>query len=73
MNVFVHSSDFFSWNKVKIRYCDGASFAGRPESEFKVSWLFGLGKLFVVSNFVILLSLELWVTICAIEWNKSFL
>lgn len=65
--------DFFSWNKVKIRYCDGASFAGRPESEFKVSWLFGLGKLFVVSNFVILLSLELWVTICAIEWNKSFL
>lgn len=27
--------DFFSWNKVKIRYCDGASFAGRPESEFK--------------------------------------
>ncbi|KAH9672261.1 Pectin acetylesterase 5 [Citrus sinensis] len=27
--------DFFSWNKVKIHYCDGASFAGRPESEFK--------------------------------------
>ncbi|XP_050214157.1 LOW QUALITY PROTEIN: pectin acetylesterase 5-like [Mercurialis annua] len=27
--------DFFSWNKVKIRYCDGASFAGHPESEFK--------------------------------------
>ncbi|GLT68126.1 hypothetical protein SLA2020_403840 [Shorea laevis] len=25
--------DFFSWNKVKIRYCDGASFAGHPESE----------------------------------------
>uniref|UniRef100_A0A5B7BBU3 Pectin acetylesterase n=1 Tax=Davidia involucrata TaxID=16924 RepID=A0A5B7BBU3_DAVIN len=27
--------DFFNWNKVKIRYCDGGSFAGRPESEFK--------------------------------------
>ncbi|XP_027928790.1 pectin acetylesterase 5-like isoform X2 [Vigna unguiculata] len=25
--------DFFNWNKVKIRYCDGASFAGHPESE----------------------------------------
>ncbi|KAK3031728.1 hypothetical protein RJ639_035314, partial [Escallonia herrerae] len=24
-----------SWNKVKIRYCDGGSFAGNPESEFK--------------------------------------
>ncbi|CAK9184204.1 unnamed protein product [Ilex paraguariensis] len=27
--------DFFNWNKVKIRYCDGASFAGHPESEFR--------------------------------------
>ncbi|OMO97181.1 Pectinacetylesterase [Corchorus olitorius] len=27
--------DFYNWNKVKIRYCDGASFAGHPESEFK--------------------------------------
>ncbi|XP_019161756.1 PREDICTED: pectin acetylesterase 5-like [Ipomoea nil] len=27
--------DFFNWNKVKIRYCDGASFAGHPESELK--------------------------------------
>lgn len=31
------SSDFFNWNKVKIRYCDGGSFAGHPESEFKAS------------------------------------
>lgn len=31
------SSDFYNWNKVKIRYCDGASFAGHPESEQKVS------------------------------------
>ncbi|CAN8270033.1 unnamed protein product [Cochlearia groenlandica] len=27
--------DFFNWNRVAIRYCDGASFAGRPEAEFK--------------------------------------
>ncbi|CAF2102476.1 hypothetical protein BRARA_E03089 [Brassica rapa] len=27
--------EFFNWNRVKIRYCDGASFAGRPEAEFK--------------------------------------
>lgn len=36
---FAHALDFFSWNKVKIRYCDGASFAGHAESEFKVSLL----------------------------------
>ncbi|PIA60245.1 hypothetical protein AQUCO_00300035v1 [Aquilegia coerulea] len=28
--------DFFNWNKVKIRYCDGASLSGNPESEFQV-------------------------------------
>lgn len=27
--------DFYNWNKVKIRYCDGASFSGHPESEQK--------------------------------------
>ncbi|KFK38327.1 hypothetical protein AALP_AA3G099800 [Arabis alpina] len=27
--------EFFNWNRVVIRYCDGASFAGRPEAEFK--------------------------------------
>ncbi|KFK38328.1 hypothetical protein AALP_AA3G100000 [Arabis alpina] len=27
--------EFYNWNRVKIRYCDGASFAGRPEAEFK--------------------------------------
>ncbi|CAN1769889.1 Pectin acetylesterase 5 [Linum perenne] len=30
-----HNPDFFNWNRVKIRYCDGASFAGHPESELK--------------------------------------
>ncbi|XP_048127555.1 pectin acetylesterase 5-like isoform X2 [Rhodamnia argentea] len=27
--------EFFNWNKVKIRYCDGASFSGHPQSEPK--------------------------------------
>ncbi|KAL1359658.1 pectin acetylesterase 5 isoform X2 [Arachis hypogaea] len=26
---------FFNWNKVRVRYCDGASFAGHQESEIK--------------------------------------
>ncbi|KAL6138723.1 hypothetical protein ACLB2K_064002 [Fragaria x ananassa] len=44
-----HSSenpDFFNWNKVKIRYCDGASFAGHPANEPKNgSKLFFRGQL----------------------------
>lgn len=31
--------DFFNWNKVKIRYCDGASFAGHPEAESELKVL----------------------------------
>ncbi|KAK3140934.1 hypothetical protein QOZ80_5AG0407950 [Eleusine coracana subsp. coracana] len=27
--------DFFNWNKVKIRYCDGASFSGNVKDELK--------------------------------------
>lgn len=26
--VFLAFADFFNWNRVKLRYCDGASFAG---------------------------------------------
>lgn len=41
-----HNPDFYNWNKVKIRYCDGASFAGHPESEQKNdSKLFFRGQL----------------------------
>ncbi|KAK7373735.1 hypothetical protein VNO80_07151 [Phaseolus coccineus] len=36
--------DFFNWNKVKIRYCDGASFAGHPESEQRGSDLLFRGQ-----------------------------
>ncbi|KAG8374327.1 hypothetical protein BUALT_Bualt11G0120100 [Buddleja alternifolia] len=31
----LQNPDFFNWNKVKIRYCDGSSFASHPDSEFK--------------------------------------
>lgn len=34
---------FFNWNKVKIRYCDGGSFAGHLESE-RGSGLFFRGQ-----------------------------
>lgn len=27
--------DFYNWNKVKIRYCDGASFSGNVQEEVK--------------------------------------
>ncbi|OWM64632.1 pectin acetylesterase 5-like [Punica granatum] len=37
--------DFFNWNRVKIRYCDGASLAGHPESELKGHRLFFRGQL----------------------------
>ncbi|KAJ0087974.1 hypothetical protein Patl1_31877 [Pistacia atlantica] len=40
--------DFFNWNKVKIRYCDGASFAGHPDSELKASLIYlGFESLFI--------------------------
>lgn len=29
-------ADFYNWNKVKIRYCDGASFSGDVENELQV-------------------------------------
>lgn len=25
--------DFFNWNRVKVRYCDGASFAGDSQNQ----------------------------------------
>ncbi|EFH60993.1 pectinacetylesterase family protein [Arabidopsis lyrata subsp. lyrata] len=30
--------DFFNWNRIMIRYCDGACFSGHPEAEFKLIW-----------------------------------
>jgi O-palmitoleoyl-L-serine hydrolase len=36
------SSDFYNWNTVVIRYCDGASFAGNAEGEDLVN-LFSSG------------------------------
>ncbi|MCL7045104.1 hypothetical protein MKW94_018236 [Papaver nudicaule] len=38
--------DFYNWNKVKVRYCDGASFTGNPNSEQEKSTnLFFRGQL----------------------------
>ncbi|KAK1392577.1 Pectin acetylesterase [Heracleum sosnowskyi] len=52
--------DFYSWNKVVIRYCDGASFAGHPESEFNNSTkLFFRGQLIWEAAIDELLSLGL--------------
>ncbi|KAL3839530.1 hypothetical protein ACJIZ3_024121 [Penstemon smallii] len=31
----LQNPDFFNWNKVKIRYCDGSSFASHSDSEFR--------------------------------------
>lgn len=31
IEVFLIESDFYNWNRVKIRYCDGASFAGNAK------------------------------------------
>lgn len=52
--------DFYNWNKVKVRYCDGASFSGRPESEFQNGTeLFFRGQLIWEAIMVELLSLGL--------------
>jgi hypothetical protein len=32
------TAGFYNWNKVKVRYCDGASFSGNVENEVKVSF-----------------------------------
>ncbi|XP_026441338.1 pectin acetylesterase 5-like [Papaver somniferum] len=37
--------DFFNWNKVKIRYCDGASFVGNQSEPESGSGLFFRGQL----------------------------
>ncbi|KAI3995844.1 hypothetical protein MKX01_020379 [Papaver californicum] len=30
-----HNPEFYNWNRVKVRYCDGASFSGHPNAENK--------------------------------------
>ncbi|XP_020087193.1 pectin acetylesterase 5-like isoform X1 [Ananas comosus] len=34
-NIQSQNPDFYNWNKVKIRYCDGASFSGDVENELQ--------------------------------------
>jgi len=31
--------DFFNWNRVKVRYCDGASFSGEGYNEVGSTYL----------------------------------
>ena len=31
------AADFYNWNRVKLRYCDGASFAGEGQNEVRKS------------------------------------
>lgn len=33
LHVFFLFADFFNWNRVKVRYCDGASFAGDSQNQ----------------------------------------
>ncbi|KAJ0027251.1 hypothetical protein Pint_35427 [Pistacia integerrima] len=62
--------DFFNWNKVKIRYCDGASFAGHPDSELKASLIcLGFESLFIVKfcnsvSFTMQVFLPMFIILC---------
>lgn len=38
--VAIAFADFFNWNRVKVRYCDGASFAGDSENKVPNTILF---------------------------------
>lgn len=29
-------ADFFNWNRVKLRYCDGASFSGDGQNQVRI-------------------------------------
>lgn len=40
IEVFLIDSDFYNWNRVKLRYCDGASFAGDAKFDNGVIILF---------------------------------
>ncbi|KAM6574616.1 hypothetical protein CsatA_022943 [Cannabis sativa] len=68
--------DFFNWNKVKLRYCDGASFAGHPETELKALLsgcsAGGLATLIHCDDFRKLLPKDVVVK-CLADAGKSFL
>lgn len=46
MLLFLMFVDFFNWNRVKLRYCDGASFAGDSEDEVEFDILMFLKLIF---------------------------
>ncbi|CAN1236455.1 Pectin acetylesterase 3, partial [Linum grandiflorum] len=36
--------DFFNWNRIKLRYCDGASFNGDSQNEYQAAQLYFRGQ-----------------------------
>jgi len=53
LTLFRVVADFFNWNRVKIRYCDGASFAG--DGEHRVNFdVFVLLKIEIMLNHLII-------------------
>jgi len=46
MLLFFMFVDFFNWNRVKLRYCDGASFSGDSEDEVEFDILMFLKLIF---------------------------
>ena len=59
-------SDFYNWNKVFVRYCDGASFSGDAEGEAEVIFLGS--NLSCLSEF-----LKLMLASFDVEWNQTVL
>jgi len=39
IELFLNGLDFYNWNRIKIRYCDGSSFTGDVEAVDPVSYL----------------------------------
>lgn len=50
MLLFLMLADFFNWNRVKLRYCDGASFAG--DNEDQVEFYLGALEMKIISTLV---------------------
>lgn len=45
MILLLFISDFYNWNRVKVRYCDGASFTGEGHNRVGIVFLFFFHKL----------------------------
>lgn len=54
INIFEPSSDFYNWNKVKIRYCDGGSFSGNSEYKPQVTLTGHFSCAYLVSDYLLM-------------------